>query len=305
MNFSQFGSILMTIFFAGVSVAAQTRAISVITEPNAVVWIDGVKYGKTDESGKLGISAVSPGAHTIRVRAGGFKEISRPLPAAQKGEVKIALAKTTDEAELAFQEAEVLASSDREKAMAAYNKAIQLRPRFAEAFTGLARVLSESGQREKAAKAIRDARKVKPGFAEASVIEGRIFKEDGDETKAISAFKKAITEGKGFQPEAYTGLGLIYKERAEGFASAADYAQEASNYAESAKYFKIAVKQLSSAPDAPVIYQLLGLVYEQQKQYKEAIAVYEEFLRLFPESPEASAVSSFIVQLRKQMNGPQ
>jgi outer membrane protein assembly factor BamD (BamD/ComL family) len=38
------------------------------------------------------------------------------------------------------------------------------------------------------------------------------------------------------------------------------------------------------------------------KKYTEAIAVYEEFLRVFPDSNEASAVQSFIVQLKKQMS---
>jgi tetratricopeptide (TPR) repeat protein len=49
------------------------------------------------------------------------------------------------------------------------------------------------------------------------------------------------------------------------------------------------------------LYQLLGLVYERQKKYNEAIAVYEEFLKLFPDSNDAPAVQSFIVQLKKQM----
>jgi outer membrane protein assembly factor BamD (BamD/ComL family) len=41
------------------------------------------------------------------------------------------------------------------------------------------------------------------------------------------------------------------------------------------------------------------------KEYKEAIALYEEFLRIFPDSNEASAVQSFIIQLKKQMNDEQ
>ena len=76
-------------------------------------------------SGKLLIKPVTAGAHKIRVRADSFKEISQPLTAAQKGDVKIALVKTTDEAELAFQEAERLSTADREKAVAAYRKAIK------------------------------------------------------------------------------------------------------------------------------------------------------------------------------------
>jgi hypothetical protein len=38
------------------------------------------------------------------------------------------------------------------------------------------------------------------------------------------------------------------------------------------------------------------------KKYENAIAVYEEFLRTFPDTSEASVVRSFIVQLKKQMS---
>ena len=95
-------------------------------------------------------------------------------------------------------------------------------------------------------------------------------------------------------------MGLLYKEKAEGFAGSGDFANEEINYNESAKYLKVALKQLSGAPDTVIIYQLLGLVYERQKNYKEAIATYEEFLRIFPNSVEATAVRSFITQLKKE-----
>jgi regulator of sirC expression with transglutaminase-like and TPR domain len=38
------------------------------------------------------------------------------------------------------------------------------------------------------------------------------------------------------------------------------------------------------------------------KKYNDAINVYEEFLRVFPDANEATAVRSFIVQLKKQMS---
>jgi regulator of sirC expression with transglutaminase-like and TPR domain len=50
--------------------------------------------------------------------------------------------------------------------------------------------------------------------------------------------------------------------------------------------------------------QLLGLIYERQEKFTEAIRLYEEFLRLFPDSSEAGAVESFIVQIKKQMAQP-
>lgn len=277
---------------------AQFRSIVIESQPNAIVWIDNVRYGKTDKDGRLSIASVAPGARTIRARADGFKEKTQPLIAAQR--VKIALIKTTDAAELAFQEAERLTSVDREKAAAAYRSAIKLRPNYPEAHLALARVLLDSGDAGGAQKAIASARRLRPAYAEASAVEGRIQKENGEEEKAIAAFKRAIAEGKGFQPEAYTGLGILYKEKAEGEGGSGNLDEETEHYAESAKYLKTALKQLAGAPDAIVIYQLLGVIYERQKMTGEAIALYQEFLRIFPESVEATAVRSFITQLKKE-----
>ncbi|MEO6656371.1 MAG: tetratricopeptide repeat protein, partial [Pyrinomonadaceae bacterium] len=280
---------------------AQLRSITVSSEPGAIVWIDGVNYGKTSKTGTLAIKSVAAGTHTLRLRADGFKEKSQPLTAVQKGDVRVVLVKTTDEAELAYQEAERLSTADRDKSAEAYRKAIKLRPAYPEAFLGLARVLSDAGDLEDAKAAVVSARKLRPGYAEASAVEGRIHKENGDENKAVAAFKRAVLEGKGSQPEAYAGLGLLYKEKAEGFGGSGDFDNENITYTESAKNLRSAVKQLSGAPDAIIIYQLLGLVYERQKKYTDAIALYEEFLRVFPDSVEATAVRSFIVQLKKDM----
>lgn len=284
--------------------AQTTRSVTISTEPNATVWIDGVRYGKTDSSGKLTIKTVAAGSHTLRVRSDGFNEKTQPLAATQRGEIKVVLVKTTDDAELAFQEAERLTTVDREKAADAYKRAISLRPNYIEAYLGLARVLSEAGDLDEAKKAVAAVRRLRPRLAEASAIEGRIYKENGEEQKAITAFKRAITEGRGFQPEAYTGLGLLYKEKAEGFGGSGDFDSEELNFTESTKNLKIALKQLSGAPDAIIIYQFLGLVYERQKKQTDAIAVYEEFLRFFSDTVEAEAVRSFIVQLKKDQITP-
>ncbi|MGI8789064.1 MAG: tetratricopeptide repeat protein [Pyrinomonadaceae bacterium] len=290
------------IFLTIVPIAAQTnRAITVVTEPKAIVWLDDLRRGKTDENGKLIVKPITAGAHKIRVRADGFKETSQALTAAQTGEVKIALAKTDDAAELAFQEAERLMAVDRQKAIAAYRKAISLRPKYAEANLALARISSDAGEYESALKAVAEARRARPGWAEASAVEGRIYAAEGEQEKAIAAFKRAITEGRGVQAEATTGLGLIYKEKAEEFGGGGDFEAEAENYQIAANYFKKAIAQLGGAPDAITIYQFLGLAYENMKKYDEAIKVYEQFLREFPDANEATTVRSFITQLKKQM----
>ncbi|HEY8561783.1 MAG TPA: tetratricopeptide repeat protein [Pyrinomonadaceae bacterium] len=281
------------------------RSLTIVTEPEAAVWIDDVNYGKTDAGGKLALKTFATGAHKIRVRANGFKEVSQNLLPAQTGELKIELVKTTDQAELAFQEAEEMAALDREKAAELYKKAARLRPKYPEALLGLARTLAGMGEHSEALKAIQSARRARPAFAEASAVEGRIYKEMGNETKAIASFKRAVTEGKGYQPEALTGLGLLYKDRAEAAASEADFEAEKQNYVLAAAELKKAAAQLARAPDAVVIYQQLGDAYERAKMYPEAIKIYEEFLRAFPELPEAETFRSFIVQIQKRMKEEQ
>jgi len=278
----------------------RTRSITIVTEPNAKIAIDGVSYGTTDNLGTLALPAVPAGRKTVRVRADGFAEAKKALLPAQAGNVAIPLVKTTDKAELAFQNGLRLSLLDREKAIAAFEEAAKLRPAYTDAFIGLARIYSDTGETQKARNAIARARRSRPAIAEASAIEGRVLKGIGEEEKAIAAFKRAIKEGGGFQPEALTGVGMLYKERAENDAGSGDPEREAKNYIEAERYFRSAIDQLSGSEDSVVLYQLLGLVYEEQKKPAEAIALYEEFLKLFPNNPESEAFRSFIVQLKKQ-----
>src|SRR4051812_1096873 len=103
---------------------AAARTISILTEPNAVVWIDDINRGTTDAGGKLVIKNAPPGIRKLRVRANGFKEVSQTLTAVQKGDLKVSLVKTIDEAELAFQQAE--SEKDKQKAAELYQKAVKL-----------------------------------------------------------------------------------------------------------------------------------------------------------------------------------
>ena len=113
------------------AVRAQS-ALTITTEPNAIVWIDEIRRGTTDASGKLSIAKISAGRHSVRVRANGFKETVTPLlPGRRALEVK--LVRTTDQAELLFQEAETAREKARddpalEKAADLYRQAIKARP---------------------------------------------------------------------------------------------------------------------------------------------------------------------------------
>jgi Flp pilus assembly protein TadD len=272
---------------AATSVAA--KAIVVQTEPEATVWLDEVRRGVTDAAGQLTIETVTAGRHTLRVRASGFKERTLPLLPAQRGQVKVALVKTTDRAEILFQQAEAARESAkddeaRKAAAEIYNGALKVRPLYAAARVGLARVLLDMNQYTDALDQIAQARRARPVYPEASAVEGRIQRMAAFIDEAVTSFRRSIREARGFQPEAHTGLALIFEERGKN--------------EEAAEEFRAAIAQLSDTE--PVLYQLLGAVYEKMEKYKEAVEAYEKYLQLAPEGNLAPAVRSIIDQLRRQ-----
>ncbi len=270
-------------------VAASSRALTIVTEPGAIVWLDEVRRGTTDASGKLTLSLVTAGGHTLRVRANGFKEITMPVAASARGEIAVRLTRTTDPAELIFQRAETAreaarSEEDRQRASELYRQAIQARAAFPSAYVGLARVLLDLENSDGALMAIEDARRYRASYPEASAVEGRIYREIGQNDQAIGSFNRAIRESRGFQPEARVGLGRIYEEKGE--------------YELAAREFQIATNQLSDTE--PIIYQMLGAAHEKAGNPKEAIAAYENYLRLSPNGSLAPAVKSIVEQLKSE-----
>src|SRR5690242_9381184 len=94
--------LLIVALFAVGTAASQTRSVTITSEPASKVFIDGVLYGKTNKDGQLEIRSLAAGTHTLILRCDGFKEKSQPLAATTRGDVRVPLVKTTDEAELAF-----------------------------------------------------------------------------------------------------------------------------------------------------------------------------------------------------------
>jgi tetratricopeptide (TPR) repeat protein len=265
------------------------RTLNIVTEPAAIVWLDEIRRGTTGTDGRLLLSNVTTGAHSLRVRANGFKETTTPIAAAARGEVSVRLLRTTDSAELSFQQAETARDTakneeDRQKAAGLYRDALKARPAFPAAHIGLARVLLDLNDTDGALSEIGAARRYRASYPEASAVEGRIYRETGQTEEAIGSFNRAIRESHGFQPEAHVGLGRTYEEKGQ--------------YDLAAREFDIAVKQLSDTE--PIIYQLLGAAHEKNGNAKEAIVAYENYLRLAPNGSQASAVRSIIEQLKSE-----
>ena len=274
------------------AVRAQT-GLTITTEPNAIVWIDEIRRGTTDASGKLTLTKVSAGRHSVRVRANGFKEASAALLPGRRA-LAVKLLSTTDPAELKFQEAEVAREKARddpslEKAADLYREAIKLRPAFPTANVGLARVLMSLNDFKGAHAAIDAARRTRIAYAEASAVEGRIYREEAFDDDAIRSFRRAIREAGGVQPEAYVGMAKVWEDKG-------DFAQAIVEY-------KKALVQLSDSE--PVIYQMLGAAYERVEKPKEAVLAYEKYLELAPNGSYAAAIRSILEQLKREAAGEQ
>lgn len=264
-------------------------SLTVMAPPRAAVWLDEVRRGNTNAEGMLEVKNVAPGRHTLRVRAKGFAEQTRALLPAERGKISVSLKPTADPAELAFQEAEeasekAAGEEARRAAAELYRRAIALRPRFAAAHLGLARVLLALNQTDDALAEIAAARRGRPVYPEASAVEGRILRATADEDAAIESYRRAIREAHGFQPEAYAGLGIVLEERGD--------------YEGAVESYRKAVAQLSDTE--PALYQLLGASLEKLEKWKEAVDAYEKYLELAPEGKFASAIRSIIDQLRVQ-----
>ncbi len=260
------------------------RSITVSTQPGAAVWVDEVRRGTTDAGGKLQLK-LAPGRHTLRVRAVGFAERTLALLPVQRSALSVVLTKTTDEAELAFQRAEeAREKGDARAAVELYRQALKLRPRFAAAHLGLARALEAQEDFDAALEEVAAARRDRPAYAEASAVEGRLLRSQADADGALAAYQRALREARGFQPEAYTGLGIVYEDKGR--------------YEDAVAAFRKALAQLSDTE--PVVYELLGRNLEKLERWKEAVAAYEKYLALAPTGAHASAINSIIDQLRKQ-----
>ena len=283
---------LPLLLLVSLPLSAQTPLV-ITTEPNAIIWIDEIRRGTTDDTGKLSLTKVSPGRHTVRVRASGFKETSVALAPGRRA-LAVKLVATTDEAELLFQQAETAREKARDqagqqKAADLYREAIKLRPAFPAANVGLARVLMDLNEFKEAHAQIDAARRARPSFAEASAVEGRIYRDEAFDRDAIRSFNRAIREGGGVQPEAFVGLAKLYEDKGE--------------FAQAVAEYRKALAQLSDSE--PVIYQMLGAAYERMEKPKEAVAAYEKYLQLAPNGSYAAAIRSILEQLKREAAGEQ
>ena len=283
--------VCLWLIFVPLAVHAQPAALTITTEPNAIVWIDEVRRGTTDASGKLTLAKLSPGRHTVRVRANSFKEATAVLLPGRRT-LAVKLVGTSDPAVLMFQRAEKAREearddATRENAADLYREALKNSAANAAAHVGLARVLFDLSKFKEAHAEIDAARRSRPVYPEASAVEGRIYREEGFADDAVRSFRRSIREANGFQPEAHVGLARVLEDKGDSAAAILE--------------LRKALDQLDDSE--PVIYQMLGAAYEKVNKPKDAVAAYEKYLQLAPNGSYAAAIRSILNQLKREAAG--
>ena len=165
-----------------------------------------------------------------------------------------------------------------EEAVKAYNKALSIKPYFAEACNNLGIAYKEQGKLEAAINAYNKTLSIKPDFAEAYYNMGIALKEQGKLGAAIKTYMKVISIKPDFA-EAYNNLGIALKDQGKS--------------AEAVKVYK---KALLVKPNFAETYYNMGNALKDQGQLAEAVKVYNKALSVKPDYAEACNNIGVILQ---------
>lgn len=209
-----------------------------------------------------------------------------------------------------------------EKAISAFQRALELDPRYALAFAGLGDARWKKYEASKETRWVEGAREaceralaLEAKLAAAHVCLGTVYNGTGEYEKAVTEFERAA----GSEPtndDAYRGLGRAYErlgqwEKAEqtyrkaielrphywaGYSWLGAFYFHQGRYASAAQMFEQVV---ALAPDNARGYSNLGAIYVQQGRYPEAITVLERSLSLRAEYRAASNLGSAYFRLRR------
>jgi tetratricopeptide (TPR) repeat protein len=195
------------------------------------------------------------------------------------------------------------ALGDPARAEAAYRRALELEPEYADALTGLGEVEADRGRLAEAARHIAAAIEIDPARAEAHIAQGRVLESLGRPDEALAAYFRAL----GCEPssaEALRRAAVIQLARGRNDQALArlTLALELAPGDDEARYHRgraflalghelEAVEDLRTAAaslsDRPDVHYQLALALERARRPAEALASAERALRLAPHDPAA------------------
>lgn len=268
-----------------------TPSLLIKAEPGAIIWVNHLRYGTVTDSGDLAIRNLPAGSYKLRARLMGKRELNQIVVVknAARTTAQLTFKLPASAAEQSFQNAEALREKGKHKdAIAEYQLALK-RGTSAPARIGLARSLMASGAYDdaitEARRAAREAAANTTLAAEATTIIANTYRTQGLYDEAMESYRKALTLARNVSPEAHTGLALTW--------------QDENKMTEAIQHLRTAAAQANDTE--PIIYYLLGNLLDREGQIKEAIEVYERYLRLEPNSKFAATTRSMLKQLKREV----
>jgi tetratricopeptide (TPR) repeat protein len=197
-----------------------------------------------------------------------------------------------------------------------YQKAIEIKPNYAEAYYNLGRLFAGQGRFAEAIGYYQRALEIKPNLAEAHYNLGIVLDRQGKPGEAIDHYQKALAINPDYA-EAHNNLGMVLARQGQSaeairhFQQALeikpDYAEAHNNlgnalgdqgrYAEAAEHYR---KAIEFKPDYAEAYYNLGNALALQGKYAEAIGHFQKALQLKPDDVNARNSLNAALALQSQ-----
>lgn len=156
-----------------------------------------------------------------------------------------------------------------DESIAAYSRAMSLKPDYAEAQTNLAIALQKQGHPDQAIGQCQALIQAQPNHAQAYHVLAYCQQQLGQQDEAAAAYEQALRHDPGLV-EAYNQLGVLLAEQGQ--------------YDQAVACFEKALKQ---APTYAEAHNNLGISLRAQGQVQRAIERYQQAIALDPDFPEA------------------
>ncbi len=188
-------------------------------------------------------------------------------------------------------------------AILAFQKALSIKPDYAEAYNNIGNALKDQDKMKEAIEAYKKALSIKPDYAEPFNGMGNALRDQGRLNEAIKVYKKALSIKPDYA-EAYNNMGIALKdqdkleEAIEAYTKALsikpDYANACYNMGITLKgqgkleeAIEAFTKALSIKPDYAEAYNNMGAALTEQRRPEEAVKVYKKALSIKPDYAEA------------------
>ncbi len=215
---------------------------------------------------QLGLGLVAVGEGTWGV-AHGYFEQAAALPEGA----------TNAEAQFWFAES-LLRRNELRAASEHYNQALALRPRFPEAYLGLAQAQHAQGDPNSALATVNQGLEQRPAYAEALLFKGKLLQQLGRPGEALIAYDRSIAADSSFA-ETHYRRGVLRIERDQIDGAISDLRQ--------------AIKLNSNFPEA---YYWLGRAYHAQGRLEPALEAFERAISYNPAYAEAHFYSGLVAE---------